>query len=66
MNSIKTQIDETNIAYQQAERSEGNYAKASEIKYGKLADLEKEPEKQQEKKKKLPGVKTNLVKQRSR
>ena len=28
MNSIKTQIDEANIAYQQAER-EGNYAKAS-------------------------------------
>ena len=37
--------------YQQAER-DGDFAKASEIKYGKIVKLEKELNKQQEKLKK--------------
>lgn len=59
MNEIKTKIDEANYQYQAAERS-GDYGKASEIKYGKLAALEEELKKQQEK---FNEVKTNLVKQ---
>ncbi len=59
INTIKSQIDEANNLYMQAER-EGDYGKASEIKYGKLDALQKELEKQQEK---LKNVKTGLVKQ---
>jgi ATP-dependent Clp protease ATP-binding subunit ClpB len=59
MNSLKSQIDEANNKYQQAER-EGDYAKASEIKYGTLDKLEKELAAQQEK---LKDIKTSLVKQ---
>ncbi len=59
INDIKTKIDDANYRYQQAERL-GDYAKASEIKYGKLVDLEKELSKQQEK---LKDLKSCLVKQ---
>ena len=59
MNEIKAKIDEANYQYQQAERS-GDYGKASEIKYGKLAALEEELKKQQEK---FKDIKSNLVKQ---
>jgi ATP-dependent Clp protease ATP-binding subunit ClpB len=59
MNKIKAEIDEANNQYQQAER-EGDYAKASEIKYGKLDKLEKDLKDQQEK---FKNVKTSLVKQ---
>ncbi len=59
INEIKTKIDDANYRYQQAERL-GDYAKASEIKYGKLVELEKELNKQQEK---LKELKSCLVKQ---
>jgi len=59
LNKIKEEIGIANIQYQQAERS-GDYAKASEIKYGKIAKLKKDLEKQQEK---LKKAKSTLVKQ---
>ena len=59
INEIKAKIDEANYQYQIAER-QGDFAKASEIKYGKLVDLEKELGKQQEK---LKDLKSCLVKQ---
>jgi ATP-dependent Clp protease ATP-binding subunit ClpB len=59
MNKIKSAIDEATNRYQQAER-EGDYAKASEIKYGKIDKLEKELSAQQEK---LKNMKSCLVKQ---
>ncbi len=58
-NKIKAEIDEATNQYQQAER-EGDYAKASEIKYGKIDKLEKELATQQEK---LKNIKSCLVKQ---
>ena len=42
-------------AYAQAER-EGNFAKASEIKYGKIVKLEQELAKEQEKLKKFTNT----------
>jgi len=59
MQKIQGQIDEARIAYAQAER-EGDYAKASKIKYGAVVDLEKKLGKEQEKLKKL---KTHLMKE---
>lgn len=59
VNKIKEEIDEANIAYQKAER-EGNYSKASEIKYGKLTNLEKTLAQEQEK---IKNLETTLVKQ---
>lgn len=59
INKIKAEIDNANIEYLQAER-DGNYAKASEIKYGKLVKLEAELQDQQDK---LKNVDTSLVKQ---
>lgn len=59
INKIKAEIDNANIEYLQAER-EGNYAKASEIKYGKIAKLEKDLSDQQTKLEKLD---ISLVKQ---
>ncbi|HEX2978563.1 MAG TPA: AAA family ATPase [Candidatus Babeliales bacterium] len=56
---IKEKIEQANYAFQQAER-EGDYAKASEIKYGKIAKLEQELAKEQEKSKK---AKTHLIKE---
>lgn len=40
MQKLKAQIDQEKVAFAQAER-EGDYSKASMIKYGKLAELEK-------------------------
>jgi len=59
INKIKEEIDEANVAYQAAERR-GDYEKASEIKYGKLDELEKKLGKEQEK---LKNLDTTLVKQ---
>jgi ATP-dependent Clp protease ATP-binding subunit ClpB len=56
---IKEKIDQANYAFGQAER-EGDYAKASEIKYGKIAKLEQELVREQEK---LKKVKTHLIKE---
>ncbi len=44
---LKEQIEKLDIAYQQAERH-GDYTKASEIKYGKLINLEKQLQEEQE------------------
>ncbi|MEX0940312.1 MAG: AAA family ATPase [Candidatus Babeliales bacterium] len=57
--TLKEKIEQANHEFQQAER-EGDYAKASEIKYGKLVKLEQELGKEQEKIKKL---KTHLIKE---
>ena len=59
INEIKANIDAARYQYQQAEHS-GDYAKASEIKYGKMATLEKELATQQEK---LKNVNACLIKQ---
>lgn len=59
INKIKEEIDRATYAYHAAERN-GDYAKASEIKYGKLAQLEKQLEAEQDKLAKTP---TTLVKQ---
>ncbi|MBI2352860.1 AAA family ATPase [Candidatus Dependentiae bacterium] len=45
---IKEKIEQTTYAYEQAERI-GDFAKASELKYGTLAQLEKDLKKEQEK-----------------
>lgn len=59
INSLKDQIETAKVQYMAAER-EGDYAKASEIKYGKITKLEAEIAKEEEKLKKLD---TNLIKQ---
>jgi ATP-dependent Clp protease ATP-binding subunit ClpB len=59
INKLREKIETANYAYDLAER-EGNFAKASEIKYGKLVQLEKELNLEQEKIKKLEH---KLVKQ---
>jgi len=59
LNQIKEAIEQANAQYQQAERS-GDYAKASEIKYSKIAELEKDLEKTQ---KKIEKLKPELIKQ---
>lgn len=59
INSLKDQIETAKVQYMAAER-EGDYAKASEIKYGKITKLEAEISKEEEKIKKLD---TNLIKQ---
>lgn len=59
INKIKEDIERANYAFLQAER-EGDYAKASEIKYGKLVKLEDELKKQQEK---LKTLKAQFIKQ---
>lgn len=59
INKIKEEIDLLNLRFQAAER-EGDYAKASEIKYGTIAKLQAELDKEQEKIKKLD---TQLIKQ---
>ena len=56
---LKSQIDEEKIAYSQAER-EGDYTKASMIKYGKLTELENKLKKEQVK---LSKIKTHLIKE---
>lgn len=59
INSLKDQIETAKVQYMAAER-EGDYAKASEIKYGKITKLEADVAKEEEKLKKLD---TNLIKQ---
>lgn len=58
INKIKEQIKQANYEFERAER-EGNYAKASEIKYGKLVKLEQDLAKEQEK---LKQVAPSMVK----
>jgi ATP-dependent Clp protease ATP-binding subunit ClpB len=59
ISKVKEKIEQANYEFAQAER-EGDYAKASEIKYGKISKLEKELVAEQEKLKKL---KTHLIKE---
>jgi ATP-dependent Clp protease ATP-binding subunit ClpB len=59
VNKLKEEIERATYAFYAAERN-GDYAKASEIKYGKLAQLEKQLETEQEK---LNNAATSLVKQ---
>ncbi len=59
INKLKDDIETAKLQFMAAER-EGDYAKASEIKYGKIAKLESEVAKEQEKLKKLD---THLIKQ---
>lgn len=59
MQKLQGQVEEAKIAYAQAERM-GDFAKASMIKYGKLADLEKKINTEQEK---LKNLKTHLMKE---
>lgn len=59
MNKIKEAIEQAQNKYLQAER-EGDYAKASEIKYGRIAKLEQDLHNEQEK---LKDFKSPLVKQ---
>lgn len=48
INKIKEKIELANYEYEQAERM-GNFARASEVKYGKLANLEQELKQEQKK-----------------
>ncbi len=59
INKLKDDIEAAKLQFAAAER-DGDYAKASEIKYGKIAKLEAEVAKEQEKLKKLD---THLIKQ---
>lgn len=59
INKIKEAVERANYAFQLAER-EGDYAKASEIKYGKLVKLESQLKEEQEK---VKALKPTLVKQ---
>jgi len=59
INKLKDDIESAKVQFMAAER-EGDYAKASEIKYGKIAKLEAEVKKEEEKLKKLD---THLLKQ---
>jgi ATP-dependent Clp protease ATP-binding subunit ClpB len=59
INKLKEEIEQAQYKYQLAER-EGDYAKASEIKYGQIAKLEKQVEKEQET---LKNLHTHLIKQ---
>jgi len=56
---IKENIDKTKIEYATAER-EGDFDKASRLKYGKLVELEKELEREQSK---LKNLKSHLIKE---
>ncbi len=59
INKIKEQIESATIKFQSYER-EGDFAKASEIKYGTIAKLEKELNAEHQK---IKELKTNLIKQ---
>ena len=59
INKIKEQIERATIKFQGFER-EGDFAKASEVKYGTIAKLEKELADEQQK---IKELKTHLVKQ---
>ncbi len=56
---LKMQVDAAKVTFAQAER-DGDYAKASKIKYGTLAELERKLDTQQNK---LKNLKTHLVKE---
>lgn len=59
INKLKETIESAQVQFQQAER-EGDFAKASEIKYGKLVKLQQDLDREQENFKKL---KTKLIKE---
>jgi len=59
INKLKEEIERENLKYMSAER-EGDYAKASEIKYGTIAELEQKLETEQAN---LKKQKTTLIKQ---
>ena len=59
INKLKEEIESAQQQFQQAER-EGDFAHASEIKYGKLVRLKADLEKQHEK---LKALKTHLIKE---
>lgn len=59
MQKIKAQIDQEKVAFAQAERA-GDYSKASMIKYGKLAELEKKLDGAQNS---LKNLKQHLIKE---
>lgn len=59
INKLKEEIEKANIKFQTAER-EGNYAKASEIKYGTIVQLEQQIAREHETLKKLNA---SLIKQ---
>ncbi|MGB8467705.1 MAG: AAA family ATPase [Candidatus Babeliales bacterium] len=59
IHTLKEKIEQAKNQFAQAER-QGDYAKASEIKYGTLAKLEKELEAEQEK---IKAVKSHLLKE---
>ena len=59
INKIKEQIERATVKFHTAER-EGDFAKASEIKYGTIARLEKELDIEQQK---IKELKTHLIKQ---
>jgi ATP-dependent Clp protease ATP-binding subunit ClpB len=59
VNKIKTDIEVTQNLFQQAER-EGDFARASEIKYGRLMKLEKELKQENEK---IKALGTTLIKE---
>jgi len=56
---IKSQIESAKIEFTKAER-EGDYARASKIKYGKIVEFEKKMEAEQDK---LKNLKTHLMKE---
>jgi ATP-dependent Clp protease ATP-binding subunit ClpB len=58
-NKLQTRIEQAQLQFAQAER-EGDYARASEIKYGTLVRLNQELEKEREK---LRNLKTHLLKE---
>lgn len=58
-NKLQEELEQAHLRYQQAER-EGDYAKASEIKYGKIAKIEQELAQEQEK---IKNLKSHLIKQ---
>lgn len=59
INKIKEEVERANYLFQQAER-EGNYAKASEIKYGTIVKLEQKLTQEQEL---LKNLNATLIKQ---
>lgn len=59
LNKIKEELEQATNKYQAAERA-GDYGKASEIKYGVIAKLQQQLEKEQTR---IASLKTNLLKQ---
>lgn len=59
INKLKEQIEQAQNQFSQAERA-GDFARASEIKYGRLVKLQQELDKETEK---LKGLSTHLIKE---